>query len=289
MGTPGQENATLLVVDDDLDVAEMLNAYFSVLGYRVLAVNLGQDALNVCNRQIPDLVILDIHLPDIDGFAVARQLRSSRNTQDVPIIFLTNKKDRVDVLSGLSLGANDYVTKPFDIQELRLRVRNALARTHQPVQRNPVTNLPDEKLMDARLREVLQEDHWAVMAVRITNLNKFRDEYGFIAADDVLRAISMMIDNTVKEVGGSGDFLGHMAADHLLLVTTPQVAARLKPVLMSRLEQAMDYFYPMRDREMDTGRLKDITLNRIKISIQTAAKKDGFFQSITDLKARLRQ
>lgn len=289
MGTPGQENATLLVVDDDLDVAEMLNAYFTVLGYRVLAVNLGQDALNVCNRQIPDLVILDIHLPDIDGFAVARQLRSSRNTQDVPIIFLTNKKDRVDVLSGLSLGANDYVTKPFDIQELRLRVRNALARTHQPVQRNPVTNLPDEKLMDARLREVLQEDHWAVMAVRITNLNKFRDEYGFIAADDVLRAISMMIDNTVKEVGGSGDFLGHMAADHLLLVTTPQVAARLKPVLMSRLEQAMDYFYPMRDREMDTGRLKDITLNRIKISIQTAAKKDGFFQSITDLKARLRQ
>lgn len=289
MAAPVQENATLLVVDDDLDVAEMLNAYFSVLGYRVLTVNFGQDALDVCARQVPDLVILDIHLPDIDGFAVAKQLRSARNTQDVPIIFLTNKKDRVDVLSGLSLGANDYVTKPFDIQELRLRVRNALARTHQPVQRNPVTNLPDEKLMDARLREVLQEDQWAVLAVRIANLNTFRDEYGFIAADDVLRAISMMIDNTVKEVGGSGDFLGHMAADQLLLVTTPEVAARLKPILQARLEQAMDYFYPMRDREMDTGRLKDVHLNRIKVSIRIAEKKDGFFRTITDLKAHLRQ
>lgn len=289
MDTNTQETATLLVVDDDLDVAEMLNAYFSVLGYRVLTVNYGEDALAVCAKKVPDLVILDIHLPDIDGFAVAKRLRSTRNTQDIPIIFLTNKKDRVDVLSGLSLGANDYVTKPFDIQELRLRVRNSLARTHQPVQRNPVTNLPDEKLMDARLREVLGEDNWAVMSISITNLDNFRDEYGFIAADDVLRAISMMIDNTVKEVGGAGDFIGHMAADHLLLVTTPAIAVKLKPLLQTRLAQAMDYFYPMRDREMDTGRLKDVHSNRLKILIHSVQKKDGRFHTITELKTRLRQ
>lgn len=289
MDTPPQVNATLLVVDDDLDVAEMLNAYFSVLGYNVITVNYGEDALTVCASHVPDLVILDIHLPDIDGFAVAKRLRSTRNSQDVPIIFLTNKKDRVDVLSGLSLGANDYVTKPFDIQELRLRVRNALARTHQPVQRNPVTNLPDEKLLDARLREMLHEEDWAVMLVAVSNLDAFRDEYGFIAADDVLRAISMMIHNTLRDAGGAGDFIGHMAADRFLLVTTPAVAAKLAAQLRTRLDQAMDYFYPMRERETDTGRLKRIALNRLNVSIHSVEKGDGQFESINDLKVQLLQ
>src|SRR5512147_563598 len=94
----------ILIVEDDLDVAEMLNAYFRVQGYEVLTANWGEDGVRVCNSALPDLVILDIRLPDIDGFEVARRLRTSRRTKEVPIIFLTEKRSRGDRLQGLEIG-----------------------------------------------------------------------------------------------------------------------------------------------------------------------------------------
>jgi DNA-binding response OmpR family regulator len=118
----------ILIVEDDLDLAEMLNAYFRVQNYEVLTAAWGEEALKISREQTLQLIMLDIRLPDIDGYEICRQLRTQRRTQDVPIIFLTEKRDRVDKLQGLELGVVDYITKPFDIQELRLRVRNAISR-----------------------------------------------------------------------------------------------------------------------------------------------------------------
>ena len=126
-----ERKSTILIVEDDLDIADMLNAYFRVQGYEVLTVNWGEDGMRSCLTGTPDLVILDIRLPDIDGFEVARRLRANRKTREIPIIFLTEKRERKDRLKGLELQADDYITKPFDIQELRLRVRNALQRSRQ--------------------------------------------------------------------------------------------------------------------------------------------------------------
>src|SRR5512141_2496317 len=123
--------AKILIVEDDLDVAEMLNAYFRVQGYEVFTVNWGEDGVRAAQTVLPDLVILDIRLPDIDGYEVARRVRSDRRTNEIPIIFLTEKRERVVRLQGFEVGADDYITKPFDVQELRLRVRNALKRVSQ--------------------------------------------------------------------------------------------------------------------------------------------------------------
>ena len=140
------EKSHILIVEDDLDLAEMLNAYFRVQGYEVETAAWGEDAVRMTKDKPPDLVVLDIRLPDIDGYEVCRRIRAQRRTQSVPVIFLTEKRDRVDKLSGLELGVVDYITKPFDIQELRLRVRNALQRASQASLVNPVTNLPDDAL-----------------------------------------------------------------------------------------------------------------------------------------------
>ncbi|NJC94836.1 MAG: response regulator transcription factor, partial [Anaerolineae bacterium] len=113
----------ILIVEDDLDIAEMLNAYFRVQGYDVFTVNWGEDGVRAAQTISPDLIILDIRLPDIDGFEVARRLRDDRRTQEIPIIFLTEKRERTDRLQGFEVGADDYITKPFGVQELRLRVR----------------------------------------------------------------------------------------------------------------------------------------------------------------------
>src|SRR5574338_752786 len=162
-GTVEEAKSTILIVEDDLDIADMLNAYFRVQGYEVNTVNWGEDGVRACQIQSPDLVILDIRLPDIDGFEVARRLRGGRKTKMIPIIFLTEKRERGDRLRGLELQADDYITKPFDIQELRLRMRNALQRSKQGSLTNPVTGIPEGSLVDEAISSGVQRPESVLM------------------------------------------------------------------------------------------------------------------------------
>jgi PleD family two-component response regulator len=246
----GSEKQTILIIEDDLDVAEMLNAYFRVQGYEVLTSDLGERGVEAAVTSSPDLIILDIHLPDIDGFEVAARLRANRRTQNIPIIFLTDKRQRVDRIKGLSLGADDYITKPFDIQEIRLRVRNALRRAAQGVLTNPITNLPEGDMVDERLGQMIdQPNGWAIIVARIENLESFREDYGFVASDDVLRAISMLIERMVGEMGPEDAFVGHLSATEILLVVPDRLREPMGTQLNRRLKQSVELFYPVDVRE----------------------------------------
>jgi DNA-binding response OmpR family regulator len=272
----------ILIVEDDVDVAEMVTAYFRAQGYDVLTVNWGEDGVRACQTNHPDLVILDIRLPDIDGYEVARRLRSDRRTSDVPIIFLTEKRERADKLQGLELGADDYITKPFDIQELRLRVRNALQRISQGSLTNPVSGLPEGPLVDERLAAAMQNDGLALLLVSLENLDAFRETYGFVASDDVLRAFSVMIHNTITEIGAKEDFLGHLGPAEFVLVVQAANLSALQERLRSRLTQSLDYFYPIKDRERASQRSDRLG---IKMSEMSSAK--GRFTSLDKLKVEL--
>jgi DNA-binding response OmpR family regulator len=272
----------LLIVEDDLDVADMLNAYFRVQGYEVFTVNWGEDGVRACQTSRPDLIILDIRLPDIDGYEVARRLRGNRRTSDIPIIFLTEKRERSDRLLGLELGADDYITKPFDVQELRLRIRNALQRAGQDTLTNPVTSLPDGKLVDERIENCLHKPNWTMLIVSLENLDAFRESYGFVASDDVLRAVSLMVHNAIKEIGNENDFLGHLGPTEFVLITGSEKAANLQERIRSRLEQSLDYFYPIKDREQPGARGK-----RLVFKMGVLHSGDGSFDSLDEMKLAL--
>ena len=137
--------ARLLVVDDDRDINESLQEALRMAGYQVTGVLTGADALAEVRRHCPDLVLLDQMLPDIDGSEVCRALRASPDTRRVPIMFLTARSGESERVRGLALGADDYVTKPFSLQELLLRIRAVLRRA-TPVE----MRLPPEWV---RLRE----------------------------------------------------------------------------------------------------------------------------------------
>ena len=282
-----EEKPILLIVEDDLDVADMLNAYFNVQGYEVQTANWGEDAVRMCQDAPPNLMILDIRLPDIDGFEVARRLRHNRRTQNIPIIFLTEKRARADRLQGLELGADDYITKPFDIQELRLRVRNALSRATLNTVTNPVTNLPEGPLVEERLAECVRTNgskkaEWAILLVALDNLDSFREVYGFVASDDVLRAISLMINNAVRDLGSPDDFVGHNSPAEFLLITVSASLAVLAERIHTRLVQSLDYFYPLKDR----GR-KEIQDKRIALRVYQLDSSKGPFRNVGALKAEL--
>lgn len=272
----------ILIIEDDLDVAEMLNAYFRVQGYDVFTVNWGEDGVRSGQTIHPDLVILDIRLPDIDGYEVARRLRADRHTADIPIIFLTEKRDRADRLQGLELGADDYITKPFDVQELRLRVRNSLKRVSQGSLTNPVTGLPEGPLVDEKLAEVLDKDDAGILLVSIDNMDAFREAHGFVASDDVLRAISLMVINTMREESNPEDFLGHLSATDFVLLMKPSNMTALSEKLRSRLEQSMEYFYPIKDREEAS-----LKANRLDAKIAELSIARGQYSAVDKIKTEL--
>ncbi len=245
-----EEKPRILIVEDDFDLAEMLNLYFQSQNYEVLTAAWGQEALAISAQEPLNLIMLDIRLPDIDGYEVCRQLRLQRRTQHLPIIFLTEKRDRVDKLQGLELGVVDYITKPFDIQEVRLRVRNAIARAARQQMTNPVTDLPEGALATDHLAGLLGIDQpWSAVLVSVGGLSAFREVYGFLAADDVLRAVTLMVRNAVREFGSEDDFIGQLGAEDFVLVAAPDKAPHIRERIEGRFQQSRAYFYPDKDLE----------------------------------------
>jgi DNA-binding response OmpR family regulator len=251
----------LLIIEDDLDLADMLTAYFLVEGYEVVTVNQGEEGIHAYKTTHPDLIILDIRLTDIDGVEVARRLRGSHKAADIPIIFMTDKRELIDDLRGLELGVDGYITKPFDVQDLRLRVRNVLRRASQDNLTNPVTGLPEGKLVDEQLEQCLQRPEWTALIISLENLDSFRDIYGFVATDDVMRAVSLMLQNAIRDTGSPGDFLGHIDSAVFVLVTVPELASKLENRICGRLERSLEYFYPIKDRDKSARDKKRLVFN----------------------------
>jgi DNA-binding response OmpR family regulator len=280
----------LLIVEDDIDTSEMLRVYFEAQGYRVVTATGGLEALEKARQQLPDLLLLDVRLPDIDGFEVGKRLQEDLRTSRLPVIFVTERRERDDRIAGLKLGAIDYITKPFDVQELRLRVRNALRRASS--QNNAVTSLPGKKLTVDRLSLLLERENWAAISVTITDLDMFNEIYGFVARDDVLRAVALILTSIVDELGSIDDFVGHPSESQFLIITTPSKAGDLVRQVQERLGQAMAYFYPIHDRETGYVTWGDDQLHRIRIPFMTvvtniALSTDGPYRDVQTLHSTL--
>jgi len=255
----GPDTPHILIVEDQPNTADMLTSYFEALGYGVSAVGWGKDAVAFVEHTLPDLVMLDIRLPDIDGYEVCRYLRSHRRTKYIPIIFLTEKKRRTDRLQGLELGAVDYITKPFDVQELRLRVRNVLRRSGTKHQTHPVTGLPTVPLSDDRLYELLDKPDWAILSVGLCGLQRFSETYGFVARDDVMRSVALILTHISEEYQSAESFVGHFnAATDLFIIMAPDRVEEAQQALESRLSEAISFFYPYADRQK--GSKEDLPL-----------------------------
>ena len=272
----------LLIVEDDLDVAEMVTSFFKKHEYEVFTVNWGEDGVRACHENHPDLVILDIRLPDIDGYEVARRLRTDRRTADVPIIFLTEKRDRTDKLQGLELGADDYITKPFDISELRLRVRNALDRINQQALTNSISGLPDGALVYERLKDSLQKDGQGVLLISLENVDAFREVYGFVASDDVLRAFSVLIQTSMKEVGAGNDFIGHLSPSDFVAIVPSGAVQPLQERVRQKMAQSVEKFYPIKDRDEAIKHP-----NHLAVKTSEALSARGKFVNVDQLKLEL--
>jgi DNA-binding response OmpR family regulator len=252
----------ILIVEDDHDLSEMLETYFQLQKYEVVRAAFGEDALALAQEGELSLILLDIRLPDISGYDVCRALRLNRRTQDTPILFLTEKRDRIDRLHGLELGVVDYITKPFDVQELRLRVRNAIQRAGLHSALDPVTGLPGAQLTGQRLAALPQvSTPWALLRLRIDGLARLREQAGFMAADDMMRAMAGLVSSIVREAGTPTDVVGHSADDELVVLTQPERLPAVRERIESRVRASLQQF----DKPIDDARSASLSLEMVAI------------------------
>lgn len=241
--------ARLLVVEDDADIANMLKIYFSGMEYEVDIASRGGLALEKTRSVLPHLIVLDIMLPDIDGYEVCRNLRTNTRTSHIPVIFLTQKDERSDKLQGLELGADDYITKPFDIEELKLRVQGAIRRSERESLTDPRSGLPAGRLIEEQLRKIIRLDDWALLDLRVNYFEPFRDVYGFVAGDDVLRFTAMLLNEVVDELGTTTDFIGHAGGDNFIIITKNGTVTTIRDRIKARFIEEVQTHYNFMDRQ----------------------------------------
>ncbi len=244
----------ILIVEDNPSTSDMLVSYFSSLDYEVSHAAWGQDALKLASEYPPHLIILDIHLPDIDGYEICTRLRDHRRTKNIPIIFLTERSERMDRLMGLNLGAVDYITKPFDVQELRYRVRNILNREDINILLHPITELPISTLVEEEIHEMREAGNLCLVGLQLQGLKEFGDFYGFVTHDDVLRAVSLILKSTASEVMNEEPFVGQLSAYEFVIIIPSNQHYLVVGRLHQRLNEALSFFYPHQDWENGTCR-----------------------------------
>ncbi len=286
--------ARLLIVEDDNDISNMLRIYFSSQGYDVETALRGGDALEKTRQSMPHLIVLDIMLPDINGYEVCRQLRTTTRTSHIPVIFLTQKDERSDRLQGLELGADDYITKPFDIDELKLRVQNAIARSERESLTDPQTGLPAGRMIEDQLRHLIRQPQgWSFMDVRINSFEPFKNLYGFIAANDVLRFAAMLLGEVIDELGTSNDFLGHAGGDNFVILTTHERSDAIKQRVKARFKEEVLAHYNFMDRQQgfilapdETGKVEQTSLMTLAVGkVSPATHVFADIREITELAA----
>jgi PleD family two-component response regulator len=209
----------------------------------------GSEALEKTRQVLPQLIVLDIMLPDIDGYEVCRRLRTNTRTSHIPVIFLTQKDERSDRLQGLELGADDYITKPFDIEELKLRVMGAIRRSEREALTDPRSGLPAGRLIEEQLRQSIRQEDWAYMDIRVNSLDKFNEVYGFVAGDDVLRFTAMLLSEVVDEFGTPDDFIGHAGGANFVIITQEETGGKICQRLKTRFAEEIQSHYNFMDRQ----------------------------------------
>jgi len=271
---------TILVVDDDPDIARFVEVNLRWAGYEVSVAGDGEEALERATELRPDLVLLDVMMPRLDGFEVAQRLRKNPQTANTSIIMLTAKALSSDKVTGLQSGADDYIIKPFDPIELLARVKGTLRRAKEMRNLSPLTGLPGNIRIQEEIERKVREQHpFAVLYVDLDNFKTYNDKYGFVRGDRLIQGTARMIQDAVVASDGDG-FVGHVGGDDFVAVVDPEMAEDVAKRVCDRFDQDRSLYYE--DDDLDRGFIRmedrkgveqDIPLVSVSIGIATTAKR----------------
>ncbi|MEW5767656.1 MAG: response regulator [bacterium] len=227
----------ILIVEDDEDVIEFVSDLVQAVDFEVFVAKNGPECLKLAKELLPTLILLDIRIPLMDGFEICPKLRDNFSTSHIPIVVLSGVcKDIEDKVKGLDLGADDYITKPFDGKELIARIKAILRRTHLERGCNPLTELPGNIAIEQQIKSRLNlNETFTVLYSDLDNFKPFNDYYGYNKGDQVIKSLSRIFIEAVENLGNSNDFVGHIGGDDFILITTPDKSKPIADRVIDRL------------------------------------------------------
>ncbi|MDR0876307.1 MAG: response regulator [Clostridiales Family XIII bacterium] len=238
----------ILLIDDSPFFRGQLKLSLSK-EYEVFEAGTGAEGLDMVKREKPDLVLLDIVMPDYSGFEICRILRDSESNNLMPIIMITSQDAQEDVLVGLELGADDYVKKPFNERELLSRIKNIFRRIDRNRNANPLTGLSGNLEIQREITSRITKGFgFAVIYGDLDNFKAYNDVYGFSNGDRIIILTADILRDQVALWGNSEDFVGHIGGDDFLVVTTPDKVSKVCEEIIADFDEKVLNFYNENDR-----------------------------------------
>lgn len=240
----------VLVVDDEPPIRDILKFQLENAGFVVKCAEDGAEGLQMAQEDPPDLVLLDLMIPQMDGYEVCRRLKSGYETRHIPVIILTARGELDEKLKGLENGANDYVTKPFSMPELLMRVKNVLSWSQSQREANPLTGLPGNVSIEREVTKRIEaQQPFAFIYSDIDNFKAFNDYYGYAKGDDVIRTSARILAMAIAKSGNRDDFVGHVGGDDFVVMTTPDKADAIAKTVIDLFEKNAEKLFEQEDLE----------------------------------------
>jgi diguanylate cyclase (GGDEF)-like protein len=258
---------TILTVDDDPDILDVLELTLSEQ-YHVIQASNGAEGLQVVQQKIPDLIICDYMMPIMNGKEFCKTLKKDILLRHIPVIMLTGKGEVQDRISGIEVGVDDYMVKPFAPDELLARIKMIMRRTIRSLDASPLTHLPGNTSITDELQQLI--DNKKPFAVGYADLDKFKaynDRYGFEKGDQIIKELARIIIKHVREVGGNDTFIGHIGGDDFVFITKDEIIEDICKRIIEEFDQKVPSFYTKEDLDIGGFTGKDRQGNEQKFGL----------------------
>jgi PleD family two-component response regulator len=294
-----QEPARILVVDDEENLRNILVFQLRGEGHEARGLGRGDEVLPAALSWKPDLVLLDLMMPGMDGFSVSRALRGNPATAGLPIIVITARGDAATKLQAFVAGAHDFLVKPYSWEELLLRIQSVLelARRHQG--QRSFTGLPGSAAVEGEITKLMNSDEdFAFLSIDIDHFKRFNENFGYERGDEVLSTLGRLLSEVLEEEEGAGvRFVGHLGGDDFVMLTNSEAAKRIAEKLTQRFDSESRGFFAPRDLERGyfemvnrSGRREMVPLLALTIAVVDNVRgRELHVRRLADLAAELRR
>ena len=237
----------ILIADDDPDILDVIKITLTE-DFELIEAHDGAEALEKARQSNPDMILLDHQMPKMTGRQVCAILRADVLLRHTPILLVTGKGELEDKIKGIETGADDYIVKPFDPEELLARVKMVMRRTEMDIDANPLTRLPGNISIQGALEERIQKgDLFGVCYVDLDRFKPFNDKYGFKKGDEILRETARILSEIVQKHGSRGDFVGHIGGDDFIFVTIVERLETICQQIIKEFDKRIRAFFPPTD------------------------------------------
>lgn len=271
----------VLIVDDEPNLVMALRIFLESEGFEVIEAKSAKNALELSVERQPDLILLDIMMPDMNGYELCAELRKNNRSKLIPVIFLTALNDPENLIKGFELGGDDFMTKPFENRELLARVKARIARSHAEREANPVTSLPGGSSAHREVNSVIQKGSpMTLIFIKVDGIAAFRKLFGSNQVDRLIKDTAVLISEALTQTTNAEDGVFHISEDEFLICIRPTKAGDLTKYILESFKEIRNKYYDPEHIEKgyivnygEDGRLQEHSLARLLIAALSNTRK----------------